>query len=531
MADLFFPEVEVNQRATAFGLGIMPASFSEGFEAAFEETTTRNPVPSLLRSMDRARYREGRYVDEFGNEQITPAEPSRILSPEEANAQYGVKGRLTFDAPTPEPVAKSLNQLKVREIELQDVRRRANSGLGTALTAGVLGSLLDPLNIGLAFVPVVGPARQAAIAARIGVGGGRAATGAIEGAVGAALIEPLVLGVAMEEQADYTAVDSVANLVFGSALGAGLHFGAGFVGDRVKARTEAPPLAKAIDDLPHQDQAALLRTAVAQAVEGRPVDIAAVFDVAVASRTAAQEDADFIAGLRREWAREVDNELARFTGDRGAGLPPTLAEDSPLAQLIARVADQTDRALQGPLSERVKSLEPDLKSVFPQPEPKAGPPLTPAQRLKAAVAEMQADPAKIFEAAKSKPEIFQTLAKALDETNQALASPDAAPPRSVTDVRPEQQAAVQEAVARAQEPHVDKADSDGAAVAEQRVTEEATIKDIDDEVTRVQEEVTELESYAPDNIEPSQAVRDAAKEATLYEKAWRAAAACVMRKS
>jgi hypothetical protein len=91
--------------------------------------------------------------------------------------------------------------------------------------------------------------------------------------------------------------------------------------------------------------------------------------------------------------------------------------------------------------------------------------------------------------------------------------------------------ALKEAVAKAQEPHVDKADSDGIAAADQRVADEANVKTIDDEATRMQEEVTELEAYSPEGIEPSQAVKDAAKEASLYARAWKAAAACGMRKA
>jgi hypothetical protein len=333
-----------------------------------------------------------------------------------------------------------------------------------------------------------------------------------------------VLGVAREEQADYTAVDSLANIVFGTAIGGGLHFSAGYIGDRFKARAEAGPLAKTIDSLPHQDQAALMRTAVAQALEGRPIDIRVLMEVAAGNRSP-QTDLDFIGGLRREWARDVDNELARITGDRGAGLPTAMAENSPLAQLVARVADETDRGLAGTLAKKIDSLEPDLKAIFPQPEPKGVPALTSEQQFRAAIKEMQADPAKMFEAARSKPEIFKTLAEVADELNTALIDTQ---PKVIA---PEREAAIKEAVAKAQEPHVDKADSDGIAAADQRVADEANVKTIDDEATRMQEEVTELEAYSPEGIEPSQAVKDAAKEASLYARAWKAAAACGMRKA
>jgi len=190
---------------------------------------------------------------------------------------------------------------------------------------------------------------------------------------------------------------------------------------------------------------------------------------------------------------------------------------------VAKVADETDKGLAGSLAKRIDSLEPDLKAMFPQPEPKAAPALTPEQQFRAAVKEMQADPTKLFEAAKSKPEIFKTLAKVADEINAvATESPEA---------KVQVETAAKEAVARAQEPHIDKADSDGIAVAEQRVAEEANVKSIDDEATRMQEEVAELEAYSPEGVEPSQAVKDAAKEASLYERAWKAAAACGMRKA
>lgn len=556
MADLFFPEVPVNQRATALGLEIMPATFGEGFGAAFEETLTRNPIPSAFRATARARYRDGAYVDEFGNEQTAGRIPSNILSSEEASSKYGLQGRLKFDAPTPEPIAESLYRLKVRELELQDTKRRANAGLGTGLTAGILGSLLDPLNLALAFVPIVGPARQAALATRLGVGGGRAATGAVEGAVGAAIIEPLVLGVAREEQADYTAVDSLANIVFGTAIGGGLHFSAGYIGDRFKARAEASPLAKTIDNLPHQDQAALLRTAVAQALDGRPIDMRAMIEVATRSSD--------LAGLER--ARENNT----FTGQApGAGQSVGLTQPkgTPPEKLFSNFADQEkpealpafrskmfDRANASP-----KAFANDLVDTTTMPfadgltvqidAAKRGGTRVQVLDGGAVVAAAQVqkgllDSVAVTESAKGR-NIGENFIRFLRD--ERIANVEEVPDRSPGFVRAQKkvlsepakevasalqtETAAKEAVAKAQEPHIDKADSDGAAVAEQRLAEEANIKSIDDEATRMQEEVAELEAYSPEGIEPSQAVKDAAKEASLYARAWQAAAACGMRKA
>lgn len=283
MADDFLrPERLRDPFLERYGMENTPASFGEGWSAAFEDSMVRNPAPSLSRWLGRQGY-EG-YTDEFGNEQ--PAfKQSRMLTAEEANTQYGIKGHLKFDKDTPEAIAQELRTLKQQEIERQTTMMRAGSGIGTSLSAGLVASFLDPLNIASAFIPVVGPARFAAMAAKIGAPAARVATGAIEGAVGAALLEPIVYGVAQQEQADYDMADSLLNITFGTALGAGLHFGAGYLGDRLKAGAEATPAQRIIEDMPRADQEALLRTAVADVLEGRPVDVSAVVAASASERT------------------------------------------------------------------------------------------------------------------------------------------------------------------------------------------------------------------------------------------------------
>jgi hypothetical protein len=108
---------------------------------------------------------------------------------------------------------------------------RTAAGVATQLAAG----LLDPLNIGLAFVPVVGPARYAAMLAKAGSGAGRAGVrvgiGAAEGAIGIAALEPFTFQMHQTLQDDYSALDSLMNIAFGSALGGGLHVTGGAVKD------------------------------------------------------------------------------------------------------------------------------------------------------------------------------------------------------------------------------------------------------------------------------------------------------------
>jgi hypothetical protein len=100
---------------------------------------------------------------------------------------------------------------------------RSAAGIGVQLAAG----LLDPLNIGLAFVPVVGQARYASMLAKAGSGVGRAGVrvgiGAAEGAVGIAALEPFTFQMHQTLQDDYSALDSLMNIAFGSVMGGGLH--------------------------------------------------------------------------------------------------------------------------------------------------------------------------------------------------------------------------------------------------------------------------------------------------------------------
>lgn len=232
---LFSQPVTRNERLWATGLDAYPTSLGQVLSATAEDAWIRNPGPSLMRMLGRGRYDET-VTDEFGNEIANPVRrETTILSRDDANERYGIKGQLKFDADTPEPVAAELNALKRDELAREDTIARGSGGFGQTaaqLGVGLAVSIVDPINVGSAFVPVVGEARFAAWAARYGMTGARAAKGAIEGAAGAALVEPIVLGAALQEQANYDAGDSFLNLVFGTAIGGGLHVGLGALADR-----------------------------------------------------------------------------------------------------------------------------------------------------------------------------------------------------------------------------------------------------------------------------------------------------------
>ena len=101
---------------------------------------------------------------------------------------------------------------------------------------GLAVSMADFINIGASFIPIVGQARFAQLAARTSLRTARLTRGVAEGAFGAALVEPIVYSTAQRIQADYDLRDSFLNITFGSILGGGLHVGVGKIRDINTAR-------------------------------------------------------------------------------------------------------------------------------------------------------------------------------------------------------------------------------------------------------------------------------------------------------
>lgn len=174
---------------------------------------------------------------------IGRAIPQRMLGADEANETYGLGGELKFNGPIPENTAKDMRRLKLREMERAWIGSRVESGVVSVtagLAGGFAGSLMDPLNVATAFLPVGWFGRIAAISrlAQSSRVGAEIAAQALQGTAGAILIEPIIASRAWREQADYTAADSALNILFGAGMGAfapvaeaGLRAGAGRVAE------------------------------------------------------------------------------------------------------------------------------------------------------------------------------------------------------------------------------------------------------------------------------------------------------------
>lgn len=315
---------ELNLRRGA-GLEEYPASLGQVLGAQADDTRLNNPVSAIGRMNALSEAERGPFignrVNEFGATVPQFRAPERL---DAATARQRIKDEnlpLTVpDEGIAAPALEILIQRKREELQRQSVFARGPSGvvpgalrLGTAL----VNSLYDPLNIASAFIPVVGQGRYAAMlagaAGSFGRAGVRAGVGAVEGVVGAALLEPIIYSANQQEQADYGMADSLANIAFGGLFGGGLHAGGGAVRDLVqpgwwRMATPASEPTRLPADSP------ILRALDAQPSVREPVRAASAVDaLPVAQRIADAEQrpgfqrtAEDLIALKSQRSPEID---------------------------------------------------------------------------------------------------------------------------------------------------------------------------------------------------------------------------------
>lgn len=180
------------------------------------------------------------------------------VSRDELNKKYSELG-LFFEDDEFQSVVDIMVNEKQEEKDRQSIIQRGPKGSWNPLKSGfyvgaakvgtgLAVSLADPFNVALSFVPVVGQSRFAYMAARTSLRTARLTKGAVEGAVGAAILEPIVYNVAQKLQADYDLTDSLLNVTFGTVIGGGLHVGVGKLKDMNTARKFNARLDKARKD-------------------------------------------------------------------------------------------------------------------------------------------------------------------------------------------------------------------------------------------------------------------------------------------
>jgi hypothetical protein len=267
-------------------------------------------------------------IDDYGRS-ITAPEPS--VPADELQQRFGIPGKLKFDNPLPASVAQSMYDAKRDEIAREDALSRRPSGLGPGaaqMGAGLIAGLLDPVNVAAAFVPGVDEARFGALfgESALGTVASRATAGAVSGAVGQIPLVALRYGLSQQEQADYDAWSAMSDLAMGAGIGGVLHPLAGAVGDALGQRFARTRAAAIVADDPGA-RLDTLKTAIAQTVEERPVEVQPVLDAAFVSPGSAPED--LAAEMRPGGADALEpaaGDLTTFLKSRRAARPVSLVD-------------------------------------------------------------------------------------------------------------------------------------------------------------------------------------------------------------
>lgn len=228
MVNYFYEEQQYDQNLFNQYFDVAKSSTLDVLGDTFTETLYYNPASALFRLAEQHTYDGTR---------------GRVLSKEEyMDSEHFRPGIKVEDTGIKEGLAKLLAERKDKRDSFNLTLNRSEGGFGLGAAqfgVAIAGSLLDPLNIASAFIPTIGTARAAVLASKFGKNGGRFMTGVMDGMVGAALLEPLVLGAAAAEQdQDYNMMDSFLNVTVGGALGGGLHLGFGKISDKIKKSSQ-----------------------------------------------------------------------------------------------------------------------------------------------------------------------------------------------------------------------------------------------------------------------------------------------------
>ncbi|WP_186126348.1 hypothetical protein [Burkholderia gladioli] len=300
------------------------------------------------------------------------------IAPDQAQAQLDAAG-VKMTAPASGMYQDTIDSLVDRKQD-QQARAAAIAGSPTGFRS-VLGfgvqaatSMLDPINVASAFVPVIGPMKYTALLADAGSGlarfGIRAAVGAAEGAAGTAILQPFDYTTARNFGDDFTMTNALENVAFGAAFGAGLHSVGGAVHDLVAGApvkpvvqtdipetlpstpTNAPDISTragyqpitiklATGDIPisplgsawmnnsvsHETRIAATSTAVGQLLDGRNIEVTPIiradpnFQLQMAMRQQPTDMAGALAQARTDVEPQLRADLTAQAGnqaDRGA---------------------------------------------------------------------------------------------------------------------------------------------------------------------------------------------------------------------
>ena len=257
--DISVKDSSDKDRLTA--LDRMPTGWLETVGTVFDLANENAPYKSIKRYFQRS------YADYVDDEIIPMAK---------LNEQYAPIG-LTFMEDHKKGYVDILVKKRLDDMKKQDIISRGPKNIfakGSYFISGLGGSFTDVINLGTSLIPVVGQARFIQMVGKYGKTSARLRRGAIEGAVGNTLFEPIEYSMARSEQRDYGAIDSLYNISFGALLGAGLNVGLGKVGDVYKKYTGKDNIYNDIENAPAELKEDLVRYSVGQLMQGKRINAA-----------------------------------------------------------------------------------------------------------------------------------------------------------------------------------------------------------------------------------------------------------------
>jgi len=351
MANVYIPEQKESKVLRDRYFDYTKASTSDVLGASLDEALYYNPTNALGRLIDQG-FLEGQ-------------QGVALTKDEWAESEFFREGIEVGDEGIKTGMATLLAERHDERASFRATLNRSRGGIG--LTAaqfgvGLAASVIDPINVASAFIPSVTVARGATMAARMGrVKGSRFMTGAMDGAIGATVVEPLVIGAAYAEQdREYGLMDSFLNVTVGAALGGAIFYGAGKISDRYKR-------------LPQKTKDEAQHTSVGQVISDQNVEVKPITDAGEARVTAreaakAAEEAEL---AKPKSPYDEDYQINDFLNE---GEPRLLADmaGEELDSSLQYIDSQIESAALAGDANLVQKLEADKEAITIQKRRNAG---------------------------------------------------------------------------------------------------------------------------------------------------------------
>ena len=237
----------------------MPTGWLETVGTVFDLANENAPYKSIKRAIKRS------FAD-YADDEIIPMKT--------LNEQYASLG-LSFMEDHKRGYVDLIVNKKLEDMKKQNIISRGPKNIfaqGSYFISGLGGSFTDIINIGTSVIPIVGQARFLQMVGKYGKTSARLRRGAIEGAVGNTLFEPVEFSMARAEQRDYGFMDSLYNISFGAVLGSGLNFGLGKIGDVYKKYTGKDNIYNDIENAPIELKEDLIKYSVGRVLQGKRIN-------------------------------------------------------------------------------------------------------------------------------------------------------------------------------------------------------------------------------------------------------------------